>query len=120
MHLTKLTPMIQVENVSATVEYYVNTIGFSIVNHLTDWSWALLKLDEIELMFTPPNPHMSFEKTLFTGSFYFNCTNVNGWWDRLQHCEIVYPIENFKYGMREFAVRDCNGFVLQFGEELQL
>ena len=28
---------------------------------------------------------------------------------------IVYPTENFSYGMREFAVRDNSGYILQFG-----
>jgi len=31
---------------------------------------------------------------------------------------IVYPIENFYYGMREFAIRDNNGYILQFGQEI--
>jgi len=28
---------------------------------------------------------------------------------------VVYPIESFDYGMREFAIRDNNGYILQFG-----
>jgi len=32
--------------------------------------------------------------------------------------EIVYPIEDFDYGMREFAIRDSNGYCLQFGQEV--
>ena len=31
---------------------------------------------------------------------------------------IVYPIENFYYVMREFAIRDNNGYILQFGQEI--
>ena len=31
---------------------------------------------------------------------------------------VVYPIENFFYGMREFAIRDNNGYILQFGQEI--
>jgi len=29
---------------------------------------------------------------------------------------ICYPIETFEYGMREFAIYDNNGYLLQFGE----
>ena len=32
--------------------------------------------------------------------------------------EVVYPIEDFDYGMREFAIRDNNGYLLQFGQEI--
>jgi hypothetical protein len=31
---------------------------------------------------------------------------------------IVYPLEDFPYGMREFAIRDNNGYILQFGQEI--
>jgi hypothetical protein len=29
---------------------------------------------------------------------------------------VVYPIEDFSYGMREFAIRDNSGYILQFGK----
>jgi hypothetical protein len=32
---------------------------------------------------------------------------------------ICYLIETFEYGTREFAIYDNNGYVLQFGQELQ-
>jgi len=31
---------------------------------------------------------------------------------------VVYPIENFSYGMREFAIRDNNGYILLFAKPL--
>jgi hypothetical protein len=27
-------------------------------------------------------------------------------------------MEDFEYGMREFAIRDNNGYILQFGQEI--
>jgi len=30
---------------------------------------------------------------------------------------VCYPLENFEYGMREFAIYDNNGYLLQFGQE---
>ena len=32
---------------------------------------------------------------------------------------ICYGIENFDYGMREFAIDDNNGYMLQFGQEIK-
>jgi hypothetical protein len=29
--------------------------------------------------------------------------------------KIAYPMEDFEYGMREFAIYDNNGYMLQFG-----
>jgi hypothetical protein len=30
--------------------------------------------------------------------------------------KVCYPIETFGYGMREFAIFDNNGYLLQFGQ----
>ena len=32
---------------------------------------------------------------------------------------IRYGIEDFEYGMREFAIFDSNGYPLQFGQEIK-
>ena len=32
------------------------------------------------------------------------------------HVRVCYPIEDFHYGMREFAIFDNNGYLLQFGQ----
>jgi hypothetical protein len=29
---------------------------------------------------------------------------------------VAYPLEDFHYGMREFAIYDNNGYMLQFGQ----
>jgi hypothetical protein len=34
------------------------------------------------------------------------------------HARVCYPIEDFHYGMREFAIFDNNGYLLQFGQPL--
>lgn len=54
-----------------------------------------------------------------TGSFYFNTNDVDGMWAELKdRTTICYGIEDFEHGMREFAIYDNNGYILQFGQEL--
>jgi uncharacterized glyoxalase superfamily protein PhnB len=66
-----------------------------------------------------PNEHLPFDKPGFTGTFYFQTEDVNSIWEKLRDkVAVVYPIEDFEYGMREFAVRDNNGYILQFGQEI--
>ena len=44
--------------------------------------------------------------------------DANALWLQLKDkATVVYPIEEFDYGMREFAIRDINGYILQFGQE---
>ncbi|WP_165456536.1 VOC family protein [Pedobacter kyonggii] len=54
-----------------------------------------------------------------SGSLYINTNKVATLWESLKdQCEICYPSEDFDYGMREFAIYDNNGYLLQFGQDL--
>jgi hypothetical protein len=61
-------------------------------------------------------PHIFRKKNL-------EATEVATYCDRRYSCgyshvclfEAYYTIENFEYGMREFAIYDNNGYMLQFG-----
>jgi uncharacterized glyoxalase superfamily protein PhnB len=119
MKLTSLRPMIWVDNVEQTIEWYVSELGFEEINYAEEWQWGLVKKDEVCLMMAKPDEHTSYNGPQFTGSFYFNTDNVDEWWDKLKNSPyIFYGLENFEYGMREFAIKDCNGYILQFGQEL--
>jgi catechol 2,3-dioxygenase-like lactoylglutathione lyase family enzyme len=117
MAIRKLTPMLYTPDLEGTVDFYVQQLGFSCV--AADESWSCMQCDGIELMMSLPNAHIPFDKPLFSGSFYFSVTNVDALWQRLKDkTRICYGIENFDYGMREFALYDNNGYLLQFGEEI--
>ena len=59
------------------------------------------------------------DKIGFTGSFYFEIENAEEFWNILKNSvEIVYPLETFEWGMREFAIKDNNGYILQFGSKI--
>ena len=63
------------------------------------------------------NEHEGDVRPAFTGSLYFRVRDVDSLWSLLKdEARVCYPIENFAYGMREFAVYDNNGYLLQFGE----
>ena len=104
----------------STIEFYEETLGFTCTAHEQDWGWAEIVRDEVIIMFAQPNSHMPYKGPEFTGSLYLKTDDVDEWWNLLKHkAEILYPIENFEYGMREFAIRDCNGYTIQFGQEIQ-
>lgn len=118
MTLQTVVPMLTVTDISAAVSFYRNILGFSCVNELS--GWASMSKDCVKVMFALPNAHLPFDKPLFTGSLYFRCDNVDAVWHSVHDkVEIVYPVEDFDYGMREFAIRDNNGYLLQFGQEIQ-
>src|ERR1700722_5367802 len=114
MRVLDVTPILTVESMSASIDFYRIVLGFECLNFTEDW--ACLGNNGIEVMLSSPNAHLPFEKPTMTGSLYFTTDDVDAWWQQLKdQCLVVYPIEDFDYGMREFAIRDNSGHLLQFG-----
>lgn len=68
-------------------------------------------------MLSLPNDHLAFDSPGFSGSFYFETTDVDEFFLSVKEkVRLCYPLESFDYGMREFAFWDNNGYLLQFGE----
>jgi uncharacterized glyoxalase superfamily protein PhnB len=100
-----------------TIRFYCEVLGFECANRME--GWAALRKDSVEVMISIPNAHEPFEKPTLTGSLYFTSDDVDDLWEKIKEkTQVVYPIENFYYGMREFAIRDNNGYILQFGQEI--
>ena len=117
MQLKGPVPILYVPDMDESIRFYTDVLGFSCANRAD--GWATLQCGLAEIMLSPPNEHLPFEKPGFTGSLYFQAEELDALWEKLRDkVVIVYPIENFDYGMREFAIRDINGYILQFGQEI--
>lgn len=119
MKLTELAPMLWVDDVRATIDYYVSVLGFEEANYQPDWLWGLVEKDAVRIMLAGQNEHIPYNGPQFTGSLYLRTDDVEAWWNNLKDkADVYYAIENFEYGMREFAIRDCNGYIIQFGQDI--
>ncbi len=119
MALKNLSPMFYTEAVDETVDFYCDVLGFTCTHNDPKLGWASVKNDEVEIMFCLPNVHIPFEKPNFTGSIYIHCDNVASIWESVKDkAKVCYPIEDFDYGMREFAIFDNNGYLIQFGQTI--
>ena len=115
--LIAVRPMFYTADFEDTLGFYTAILGFKLEARLDALGWADLSRDGIEVMIAKPNEHMAFDKPHFTGSIYFNVADVDSLWEELRtKTKICYAIETFSYGMREFAIFDNNGYLLQFGE----
>ena len=118
MILNSLSPFLYTENFQETIKFYTEVLEFVCLTENPSF-WACLEKDGIQFFVSLPNEHTGFVKAGFTGSFYFKTSNVDEIWDKLKDlAKICYPIEDFDYGMREFAIYDNNGYLLQFGQDL--
>ena len=114
-----IRPLLWTNQLKETVEFYTRQLGFTCGAHNEEWQWAAFYRDDIEIMASIPNAHSLFVKPVFTGSFYITTDKVEELWQELKDKAVLcYPIETFEYGMKEFALFDNNGYLLQFGQEV--
>ena len=104
-----VTPMIHVPDVRATAAWYAS-IGFDVEETHGDGgeelSFAILRLGTGRVMFSAggrPSDARRREVDLYVET------------DRV---EVVEPVHDTFYGMREFIVRDVNRFWITFGRVL--
>jgi uncharacterized glyoxalase superfamily protein PhnB len=111
--------MLWTEDLKGSVDFYTGILGFTVDVLNEEWGFASVSKDDVSLMLSRPNEHTPYDKIGFTGSFYFNTTDIDALWEKLKDkARVCYGIENFFYGMREFALYDNNGYLLQFGQEI--
>jgi uncharacterized glyoxalase superfamily protein PhnB len=109
--------MIHVPDVRAAVDWY-ESIGFLLINTGDDdgeMVWAELSYGHGRIMFSAggwPSAQNRREVDL-----YVHTENVDELFQRLKcQVEIREELHNTFYGMREFIIRDLNGFWITFGE----
>ncbi len=126
MPLTNLTPNMMVENVDETVDFYRDVLGFHLVMNAPEqnpYAWALVKRDDVEMMFQA-RTSLTEEYPLFEGrpiggalTFYIDMKDIETLYEKIHaQVHVVQDLQTTFYGKREFAIKDCNGFILTFAE----
>jgi uncharacterized glyoxalase superfamily protein PhnB len=115
-----VVPMIHVPDVRATIGWYTS-IGFTLVREGEDDGeivWAKLSFGNSELMLDgggKPSTEHRREVDL-----YITTANVDDLYRRLKdRVQIVEGLYDAFYRMREFIIRDINGFWITFGQPIQ-
>ena len=139
MKLKNLAPNMTVNDVRETVEFYVNILGFkldmvvpenseTIRNELKEgetYGYAMISRDEVVIMFVKKGVFEEDSLLLnnsVTGgsvSFYIDVEDVNDIYRSVKNrTEIVVDLRTTWYGMKEFYMKDCNGYILGFAENI--
>jgi len=115
-----VTPMIHVPDVRTTAAWY-ESIGFTIraVNEDDgEMTWAAVRYGDGEFMLNVGGQvsHAARREV----DLYVSTDDVNGTYERLKgHVQVVEELHDTFYGMREFIIRDCNGFWITFGTPVE-
>jgi len=126
MVLKKLTPNLMVEDVNETVTFYQDVLGFALLASVPEegqFNWAMMQHDAVEIMFqsraslTKDVP--LFKDKAIGGSLtlYIDVEDIKGLYGQVQNrVTILHEMTTTFYGMREFTIQDCNGYVLTFAQ----
>lgn len=126
MLLDRLVPLLNVEDLEASLDFYRNALGFAVEDrHDADGKpiWALISHGSVRLMLNRPDgadsatrrARPSYGETLF----YFYVPDA-----RAAHEELgdrgygPGPLEEQAYGVLEFTLRDPDGYELAFASWL--
>jgi len=114
MRMTRLTPMLPVKSMPASVQFY-EKLGFSVERRNDEWRWAMLRLDECRLMVDEsingrpdaPRQHV----------VYLYPENVVEYHQQIRARGLAVPdLAVTFYGMNEFRIEDPDGNQLWIGQ----
>jgi uncharacterized glyoxalase superfamily protein PhnB len=112
-----VVPMIHVRDVRATIDWYVS-VGFQVlrVNEEDgELNWAKVAYGNSEVMFNGSGVESKAVRREV--DLYITIEKVDELYGRVKdRAEVVEELHDTFYGMREFIVRDCNGFWITFGQ----
>lgn len=124
----KLTPNIMVEDIDRTIAFYKETLGFELLATAPEqgpFDWAMLRRDEVDVMFQTRAslegelPVLKQKEIGGALTLYIAVENIKELYACLQgNVTVLQDMHTTFYGAQEFAIQDCNGFVLTFAENV--
>ena len=123
---SRLTPILTTDDMDATIAFYRDVLDFEVTGKLPEENptWCFLRRDDAAIMFTSPEEHdhdhehheSSEENRLWT--MYVYSDDVETLWEEFRdEPNVAYPFDTH-YGMREFGIRDSDGYMLSFGKDI--
>jgi uncharacterized glyoxalase superfamily protein PhnB len=114
-------PVLRVADMQKAANWYTQILGFQLIWRSPGDGGGencLLQAGETDLMLSTA-AHLGGQPAL-TGTLYFNVDGVDELFTRIKdQVEVVWPLEDQEYGSREFGIRDSDGYLLAFAEELE-
>jgi RimJ/RimL family protein N-acetyltransferase/uncharacterized glyoxalase superfamily protein PhnB len=121
MFLKALTPMLKTTSVGETIDFYTSVLAFSVHSTFEDAGilrWCTLKKDNVLIMFSLTDEEV--DKPHMTGDLYLYTADVDALWDHVKDGDtIVCEPQVMPYNMKEFLMRDNNGYLLRVGMSVE-
>jgi len=135
--MKKLNPNLMVKDVKKTVEFYQKNLGFQLIMAVPETQdgilneipvdkkvvYALVKNGDVEIMFQAEKsfkedvPVLKDAQIGASCTFYIELENVEDFYNSIKDkVDVVKEIFTTWYGMKEFYIRDNNGYILTIAE----
>lgn len=138
MKVKRLINNLMVENVRNSSEFYISNLGFELVIAVPDgtqdveysyrdgvtYAFAIIKKGEVELMFQSLKsvrdefPEVHECGVGCSAIFYMQVTDIEELFEKLEYkTNIIKGLHESFYGMKEFYIKDPDGYILGFAEK---
>jgi catechol 2,3-dioxygenase-like lactoylglutathione lyase family enzyme len=123
MTLARLVPMLSVEDLDCTIAFYRDRLGFKVMGTFGSPKpvWCHLKRDDVSLMFNFPGDYIKNDLPRRAKDFqiyYIYPRDVAALHATWRASGV--PVSDLRvtdYGMKEFELRDPDGYWLWFGQD---
>ncbi len=106
-----LSMLLRCNSLEQTRQYYTDVLGFAA--RATAEHTLTVELEDAGLIFTEQD--LWHSAPACSGTLYFTVADVDAYFAAIKDkASLCWPLQDMPYGTREFAVTDCNGYLLAF------
>lgn len=126
MKLKDATPNLMVQDVKKTVDFYQTVLGFELINSVPvgdKWVFAIVKSGNVMFMFQDETSIKEEYPQLASFSrgggltFYIHVDDIHAMYKELKDkATLAKDLHDTFYGSTDFAIEDCNGYILTFSQ----
>lgn len=126
--MKQIIPHLLVKSVTDNVKFYKDELGFEPVYVQKEngvENFAIFKYGNVQIMMGHKDLFRNIvpgegDKVLHNSSLlYFEITDVDSYYESIKDkVEIARDIQNTWYKTREFWIKDCNGYLLAFFQNI--
>lgn len=125
--LESLSPNLISDNVNASVDFYTKHLGFSLAASAPEtgaFGWAMIQRDGVTLMFQSLKslqedmPSLNLDTKGSIGTFFIKMKGIEELYESVKgKVEIALEWRVTFYGMKEFGIKDPDGYFMVFAED---
>ncbi|GHU22766.1 bleomycin resistance family protein [Spirochaetia bacterium] len=127
MDFKDLMPNLMVKDVGKTVDFYKNVLGFNVLATVPEngpFVFAMVNANSVIISFQEEKSikeeYPQLENFSQGGclTLYIHVTNVNKLYEKVKgKAKIAKEVHKTPQGSTDFAIEDCNGYILTFAQQ---